>query len=182
MRPIPGTVTDPRLHKLLAKPQPEPASGGPTGRELLDLAIALARVAHHGQSRKGTGEPYFNHLERVARRVAGWRAQTIAFLHDTIEDTKLWGADLERMGFPWDIVRDVLALSRTEHETYREFIERTIRDGSDDALRVKLADLQDNLSDPWVSETKLAERYIPAQQTVLAELNRRANPAAAKAA
>jgi len=64
------------------------------GSHLRDLAVALARVVHSGQSRKGTGEAYFNHVERVARRVPGWRAQTIAFLHDTIEDTAIDGTTL----------------------------------------------------------------------------------------
>ena len=145
----------------------------PSGAQLLALAEALAPVAHAGQSRKGTGEPYVNHVRRVAGRVQGWRAKTIALLHDTIEDTDVGVVTLQRIGFPTDVVLDVIALSRFAPETYAEFIERTIRDGSDDALLVKLADLQDNLTDPWVSQTKLATRYIPAAEKVTKELHRR---------
>lgn len=150
----------------------------PEGQHLLDLARALARVVHAGQSRKGTGEPYFNHVDRVAARVEGWRAKTIAYLHDTVEDTPLGPFALAAMGFPRDLVDDVLALSRWEMETYAAFIDRTIRDGSDDALRVKLADLQDNLADPWVKTTDLESRYLPAVAKVAVALAERRQPAA----
>ncbi len=153
------------------------ANPRPDGSQLQALADALASVVHTGQYRKGTGEPYVNHVRRVAGRVKGWHAKTVALLHDVIEDTPLRDVDLERIGFPREIVRDVVALSRKEfpaRETYADFIDRTIRDGSDDALRVKLADLQDNLTDPWASQ-KLATRYIPAVQKVAVELERRAS-------
>lgn len=146
-----------------------------TGEELLELARALGRVVHAGQSRKGSGEPYFNHLERVAGRVTGWRAKTIAYLHDTIEDTPVLYNTLIRAGFPRGLVNDVEALTRFEDtETYFEFIERSIEAGSDDALYVKLADLADNLHDPsgWASESHRA-RYIKSDVMVRAELLKR---------
>jgi (p)ppGpp synthase/HD superfamily hydrolase len=171
LRSIPGTITDPAADRIL---HPQPDSSGPaTGAELLSLARALAKVVHAGQSRKGEGEPYFNHVDRVASRVEGWRAKAIAYLHDVIEDTYVDGTILTRIGFPRDLVLDVMALSREATETYTDFISRTLDTGSDDALRVKLADLRDNLADPWASETKLAERYIPAMRRVAAELHRR---------
>jgi (p)ppGpp synthase/HD superfamily hydrolase len=148
-----------------------------SGLILLDAARQIGRLAHAEQVRKGSGEPYFNHLHRVALRVTGWRAQTIAFLHDTVEDTPITGYTLEQLGFPRDIVSDVIALSRgmkidtdekgyvrLRDETYFEFIERTIRDGSDDALLVKLADLQDNLNDDSWSPPR--DRYIKADLMV----------------
>lgn len=169
MHPVPGTITDPTAAQILdGRP-------GPSDGQILNLAKALAAVVHAGQSRKGSGEPYFNHLARVAERVVGWRAKTIAYLHDTIEDTLVGTLTLKTIGFPDDIVDDVVALSRGGNETYKAFITRTIRDGSDDALRVKLSDLQDNLTDPWASETKLAQRYIPAAHRVAEELERRKN-------
>jgi (p)ppGpp synthase/HD superfamily hydrolase len=132
VRPIPGTITDPAVDRLLT---PAPAqSSSPTGEELLALAEALAPVAHAGQSRKGTGEPYVNHVRRVAGRVKGWRAKTIALLHDVIEDTRITEAELFLIGFPRDVIEDVNALSRRVSETYFDFIARTIRTGSDDAL------------------------------------------------
>ena len=146
-----------------------------TETQLLNLAKSLATVVHAGQVRKGEAEPYINHVQRVARRVfhLSWRAVAIAYLHDVIEDTPVTAEGLIDMGFPPTLVLDVYALSRKVGETYKDFIARTIRDGSLDALNVKLADLQDNLNDAWVSETKLQERYLPAAKAISDEIARR---------
>jgi hypothetical protein len=164
-----------------------------TGYDLLDLATALGRVKHAGQVRKGSGEPYFNHLTRVAGRVVGWRAKTIAYLHDLIEDTNITAKTLFLVGFPYDLVQDVEALSRkvilvggdaldgptdTADEPYFDFIERGIRDGSDDALYVKLADVADNLYDDWTQaqDTSFRARYIKADVMIRTEILRRGLP------
>ncbi len=167
MRSVPGTITDPAATRALFD------APSPTGAELLALAEALAPVVHAGQSRKGTGEPYVNHVRRVASRVTGWRAKTVALLHDVIEDTPITAEALINLGFPPTIVLDVVSLSKVPGESYVDFISRTLDTGSDDALRVKLSDLQDNLSDPWVTQTSLAERYLPAAARVTAELDHR---------
>ena len=136
---------------------------------LVNLARALAHVVHSGQTRKDGGSAT-EHVERVAERVAvqrGIRAEIIALLHDTIEDTSVHDITLLDIGFPEDIVRDVYALTRETRETYAEFIERTIDDGSDDALYVKLADLQDNLKHPIQN---LESRYRRAHDQIIAEL------------
>ena len=67
---------------------------------LVQTAYALAAEAHAGQLRKGSGDPYLNHLIRVASRVADAALSTppgyppdipvaAALLHDTLEDTLL---------------------------------------------------------------------------------------------
>jgi (p)ppGpp synthase/HD superfamily hydrolase len=140
-----------------------------TGEILLAASQAIGRLAHAQQVRKGSGEPYYQHLDRVAGRVIGWRAKTVAYLHDLIEDTPVTGLTLEQLGFPPDIITDVVALSRAPGETYAAFIDRTIRDGSDDALQVKLADLADNLHDrSWPNRPR--ERYIRADAKVRSAL------------
>lgn len=140
------------------------------GRALLDLARSIAVVAHAGQTRKGTGEPYFNHVERVAESVKGWRARTIAYLHDTIEDTGITDEMLYVLGFPMSIVDAVLALSRQADETYRDFIERAATHHDPDVRAIKLADIRDNLRDidilPGNPET-LRRRYITAEARLL---------------
>lgn len=60
---------------------------------ILDAA-RLARKAHEGQLRKYTARPYIEHPARVAGRAAVHPLATevlvaAAFLHDTIEDTKI---------------------------------------------------------------------------------------------
>jgi (p)ppGpp synthase/HD superfamily hydrolase len=116
------------------------------GYTLLNLAREMARVAHHGQFRKGSGEDYFNHVNRVADNVHGWKAKVVAYLHDLVEDTPI---TLEMLSFlfPPDIVNAVDILSRRKDETYREFIERCIDSENRIAWEVKLADLGDNMRD-----------------------------------
>jgi hypothetical protein len=58
-----------------------------------------------------------------------------------------------------EVAVDVQTLSRGEFESYDEFIERTATGGSYTALRVKLADLADNLM-PAEGAESLRERYI----------------------
>lgn len=142
--------------------------------DLYELAKALARVKHADQVRKGTGEPYINHLARVAGRVDGLYAKTVAYLHDIIEDTNMDVHSLMRAGLTPDIVDDVLGLSRVQGEDYFDFIERGIRDLTDDGLYVKLADLQDNLTDDWTAQQdSLRARYIKADLMIRAALKRR---------
>lgn len=146
------------------------------GRALLDLATALAKVAHSGQYRRGTGEPYFHHCERVAAGVYGWRAKTVAYLHDVVEDTPVTTEMLIAIGFPKEVVDQVGALTRhwIVQETYQEFIDRTIETGDVLVLRVKLSDLQSNLGDiddlAPSEASGLRRRYTKSEEQILAAL------------
>lgn len=117
------------------------------GLAIMNLAHAIAVVAHDGQSRKGAGEPYINHVERVADSVYGWKLKSIAYLHDTIEDTYITMESLEAMRIPMDIIGPVVLLTRHEGLTYTQFIDRMIEDGNPDVFKVKIADINDNLRD-----------------------------------
>lgn len=67
--------------------------------ELIVKAYNFAQQAHFGQMRK-SGEPYFIHVFATAKNLAefGMSPTVIAagFLHDTIEDTKVTAADIEK--------------------------------------------------------------------------------------
>jgi (p)ppGpp synthase/HD superfamily hydrolase len=58
---------------------------------LLHRAILFSERAHRGQVRKGTSDPYFNHLVAVGMLVLahghGYDAAVVGLLHDVIEDT-----------------------------------------------------------------------------------------------
>lgn len=146
------------------------------GHALRELAKAWATVAHDGVSRKGAGEPYINHCERVAERVRGWRPKTLAWLHDTIEDAEdpiAMQIALETV-FPQDIVNDLMMLSRLEDpqgkkQVYQEWIQEIADSGSRDVIMVKLADIEDNLSDitDLPGTEGLEVRYMRAKATLL---------------
>jgi GTP pyrophosphokinase len=67
-------------------------------RELIIRAYEFAKKAHEGHTRY-SGEPYLNHLTKVAVMLAdiGMGARTVAagLLHDTIEDTKVTPEELK---------------------------------------------------------------------------------------
>jgi (p)ppGpp synthase/HD superfamily hydrolase len=108
----------------------------------LEHAIAIAAEAHRGQKDKA-GEPYILHPIRVMLRVSTTEERIAAVLHDLLEDTPWERTDLEGEGFSAEVLDAVEALTRQPHETYEEFLARAA--GDPIAIRVKLADLEDNL-------------------------------------
>lgn len=105
-------------------------------------AISLAVRAHAGQADR-YGQPYILHVLRVVARVFDAPAQMTAALHDVVEDTAVTFDELRMMGYPEDVLAAVECLTRRNDETYEVFIERIAPNPL--AVRVKLADLEDNM-------------------------------------
>ena len=111
--------------------------------ELLAKARSLAK-AHLAGCVDKAGKPKFGHAERVADKLTPTIDKTVAFLHDLLEDTK-YGADQLKQDFPAKIAEAVRALTREDKsEDYMTYIRRVAENPL--AIRVKLADLRDNLS------------------------------------
>ena len=118
--------------------------------DLVTQAKELATRAHQGQVDK-TGAPYIGHPERVAGHVAQHaagedleKAQTVAWLHDVVEDTQVSLGDLAQQ-FPADVVAAVDAMTKRAGED-RDTYYRRVR-SNQIARAVKYADLDDN-TDP----------------------------------
>jgi len=123
---------------------------------LVRRAHDLARRAHEGNKRKGSGLPQFTHPVAVAEIVAahGFAAHVIAgaLLHDVVEDTPLEIEDLEGR-FPdrvLAIVRDLTEPARDgprsatwEHRKHAKL--RGLREARDESLAVCAADRLHNL-------------------------------------
>ncbi len=107
-------------------------------------AAELARAVHAGQTDK-SGAPYFAHPQRVASKLEDDAAKTVALLHDVLEDTSTTEDELRGM-FSGEIVDAVVTLTHAEDESLDAYYQR-IR-SNPLALRVKLADIHDNL-EPW---------------------------------
>jgi (p)ppGpp synthase/HD superfamily hydrolase len=128
----------------------------------LERALAIAADAHQGQVDKA-GEPYLLHPIRVMLRVRGEHERLTAVLHDVIEDSPAWTLErLQGEGFPEAVVRAVDLLTRREGEPYDAQVARAATDPI--ALRVKLADLEDNMAqsriaDPGERDRARLERY-----------------------
>lgn len=114
--------------------------------EEVAIARAIAHIAHRGQVDKA-GEPYINHPMRVAAAFNGrsdaGRFQTVAWLHDVLEDTDLTRDDLNAAGIRWLTVVEVEKLTRTTGNAADYY--ETIR-SSEVARAVKLADIADNMN------------------------------------
>ena len=107
----------------------------------LDEAIALAETHHAGQTDQA-GEPYMGHVLRVVASVATPEEKLAAALHDLLEDTPLTSDDLLAAGCPPEVVKAVVALTRSGGEAYEAFVARAAQNPV--AAVVKRADVADN--------------------------------------
>ena len=105
-------------------------------------AISLAVRAHAGQKDR-YGQPYILHVIRVVARLFDPPAQMAAALHDVVEDTAVTLDELRLMGYSEAVLAAVECVTRRNNETYEQFIERIAPNPL--AVRVKLADLEDNM-------------------------------------
>jgi len=124
---------------------------------LLENAIAIAVEAHQGQKDKA-GHPYILHPLRVMFRVETEDERTVAILHDVVEDHgDVWSVDkLRQSGFPQRILDALDCVTKRKGETYEQFVERSASNPI--ALRVKLADLEDNMDIRRLNEVTEKDR------------------------
>lgn len=137
---------------------------------LVDVAEVLARELHRGQVDR-QGQPYVEHLRRVAEAVEGDEAKVVAWLHDSFEDAGANEHDLRLVGIPHGLCCRIRALTRTHAGTYAHYIERLADTKDAVVIAVKLADLRDNMR-PCPNAEHLHERYrraIPVLEAALAE-------------
>lgn len=111
--------------------------------DLVERAKDLAHRAHAGQVDKA-GRPYIEHVARVAARVAGDdEAEAVAWLHDVMEDATQFSGEVAR--YPDYVFFAVTRLTRVRGLPDEAYYQR-IRQ-NELALRVKLADIADNMDE-----------------------------------
>jgi (p)ppGpp synthase/HD superfamily hydrolase len=132
----------------------------------LDDAIELAVLIHAGQRDKA-GLPYIMHVIDVANRVTTVEDKIVAVLHDTIE-SRPGCRHVIANGCTASQWAAVFALTRFEDETYAAYIDRVSSNPT--AVRVKIADIQSNLSRPASLPDSLRERYEKALRRLHAQL------------
>lgn len=119
--------------------------------ELNLKALWIADKAHKGQKDKA-GQDYIFHPMRVADALANDKSLSLlartegaiaGMLHDVVEDADITIDYLREQGFPENILFAIDCLTRREGESYSDFIHRCCK--SELAMRVKIADLDDNL-------------------------------------
>ncbi len=116
--------------------------------------LEIAKEVHKDQKRRN-GEPYVNHPIRVTENFFTNKMRCIALLHDVIEDTGVTDEELRLKGVDRDMIKVVKILSRKEGETYYDFIMRIGQ--NEDAITIKIADINDNLKD--LKEGSMKDKY-----------------------
>ena len=118
-------------------------------------AFHVAYHAHQGQKR-WDGTPYIEHPISVCKSVEGTDAKIVALLHDVVEDTDLTLDDLSQFGE--EIVGAIEAITKRDGEKYVEYLNRVAENRL--ATKVKLADIEHNLSDnPGKMSKSMRDKY-----------------------
>jgi (p)ppGpp synthase/HD superfamily hydrolase len=108
----------------------------------IEKAIEIASQNHAGVTDKA-GAPYIFHPLRLMFAVSKPFEKMAAVLHDVVEDTPIKLTDLQKMGFPTEVVEAVDALTKRDGESRMEAAKRAAENQI--ALAVKLADVTDNM-------------------------------------
>jgi (p)ppGpp synthase/HD superfamily hydrolase len=112
---------------------------------LLLEAIRFATAKHFGQKRLD-GTPYIKHPAAVAELVGNnLKAEIVAILHDTIEDTNTTFEELKTK-FGRDIAVAVYLVTKPKGMDYEDYINIIKKSEDKLAIAVKIADLKHNLA------------------------------------
>ena len=111
--------------------------------EMLGTMLVIATNAHAGQFDRG-GAPYILHPLKVMHYLKSddEELMCMALGHDVIEDTSVTYRDLRDAGISERVVAGIRALTKLPGQTYEEYKAGVF--ASEDAMRVKLADLRHN--------------------------------------
>ena len=137
----------------------------------MERAIAIAAEAHAGQKDRA-GAPYILHPIRLMIQMDSENAMMAAVLHDVVENSVWTLDDLRKEEFSNEVLNAVDSLTHRdkEGEDYWDYIQRAKSDPI--AIKVKLADLEDNLNPDRLNEItekdeKRFDRYRKAQEMLL---------------
>ena len=122
----------------------------------LERAELLARKSHDGQFRRDGRTPYIDHPEQIVAILKNWGIKdedilSAAWLHDTVEDTKLTCEDIESQigsivaGYVWSLTK-MKRLDKDYQKSEDEYIAK-IANGPREIKLIKLADVIANLLD-----------------------------------
>lgn len=109
----------------------------------LELARQLSKAYHRKQVDKGGVDYFSGHIISVVNGVDTIEEKTVAYLHDTAEDTKLTYVDLMVLDFSDRVINAVIALTKNKKESYEDYLKRV--KANELARAVKLSDLTNNM-------------------------------------
>ena len=120
----------------------------------LEKAISIAVTAHQGQVDKAN-KPYILHPLRLMFKMNSENEMIAAVLHDVVEDTDWTIEKLEVEGFSTEVLTAVKLLTHDKKIPYKKYIEAIKTNNI--ALKVKLADLEDNIDIKRIAHPKFRD-------------------------
>lgn len=108
---------------------------------LTKKAMKIAFEAHKNQTDK-TGLPYIFHPFHLAEQMTDEATACAALLHDVVEDTPITFEQLEKEGFPGEVLDALRLLTHDEAVPYIDYVKQIKTNPI--AAKVKLADLMHN--------------------------------------
>ncbi|ARQ95431.1 GTP pyrophosphokinase [Bradyrhizobium phage BDU-MI-1] len=155
---------------------------------LIRSAEDFARRAHGDQKRKWTGDPYWHHLQEVARTLLSYGATpdvvAAGWLHDTIEDTTTSYQELVQVFGPViaGLVIEVTDVSRRDsgntpegigNRVLRKAIDRQYLAGASwRGQMIKCADMLSNTKDIVAHGGNFANVYVPEKKLLIQVLDK----------
>ena len=134
----------------------EELAGFMNAENLYGKAYLICERVFQGMKRK-SGMPYLKYLVSVADKFSDEKSKVIALLHNIMKETNITAYDLSNIGFPSDIVKTVVLMTRKNGESYDEFINRIINSQNDQALQVKKADIEQSMN---VDDIEVTDDYL----------------------
>ena len=120
----------------------------------LENAMSIAVTAHKGQVDKA-GKPYILHPLRLMFKMNSESEMIAAVLHDVVEDTDWTFEMLKAEGFGEEVLDALRLLTHDKKVPYKSYLEAIKTNKI--ALRVKIADLEDNLDIKRIARPKLRD-------------------------
>ena len=91
------------------------------------------------------GKPYLNHLFFVSDQMESEEGKIVGLLHDLIEDTGATLPELQYIGFSETVLSALILLTKTSVVSYEDYIDNIINSNNELAIKVKEADMRNNL-------------------------------------
>ena len=136
--------------------------------DLTKKAMKLCFEKHKEQKDK-TGLPYVFHPFYLATQMDDEYSTVCALLHDVVEDSDVTFDDLEKYGYPIEIIDALKLLTHNNDDDYFDYVRKVCTNKL--ALKVKIADLKHNsdlsrldVIDEWA--LKRQEKYKKALKLI----------------
>ena len=136
--------------------------------DLTKKAMKLCFEKHKEQKDK-TGLPYVFHPFYLATQMDDEYSTVCALLHDVVEDSDVTFDDLEKYGYPIEIIDALKLLTHNSDDDYFDYVRKVCTNKL--ALKVKIADLKHNsdlsrldVIDEWA--LKRQEKYKKALKLI----------------